>query len=146
MNKNLIGAVLVVLFIALSIFVFKDNGDSTGSAIDGGNIGSEDLMAGGGISLSPLNSEYHVIEITSTGFSPEVVEIDQGDFVLWINRDSRRHWPATNDHPIHDAYTGFDSKAPLKTGEEWDFRFDRVGEWEYHDHLSPSKVGKIIVR
>ena len=133
MNKNLIGVMVVVLLIALSIFVFKGNGDSTGSVIDGD---SSDV---GEISLSPLNVEYHLVEITSMGFSPEVVEIGQGDFVLWINRDSRRHWPVADDASV------FDSKKPLKTDEEWEFQFDKVGEWEYHDSLSPSKIGKVVV-
>ena len=140
MNKNLIGVILVLLFLALSIFIFKSNGDSTGSVIDADSFDDES------ISLSPLNSEYHLVEITSDGFFPDVVEINQGDFVVWVNLDERRHWPATDDHPAHDQYQGFDSKAPLKEGEEWEFRFDRVGEWEYHDHLSPAKVGIVIVR
>ena len=129
-----------MLFIALSIFVFKGNGDSTGSVVNSDTSSEE------GIFLSPLNIEYHVVEITSMGFSPDVVEINQGDFVVWVNLDGKRHWPATDDHPAHDQYPGFDSKAPLKKGEEWEFQFDRVGEWEYHDHLSPLNVGVVIVR
>ncbi|MBU2616412.1 MAG: hypothetical protein KKB79_00310, partial [Nanoarchaeota archaeon] len=73
MNKNLIGVLLVLLFIVLSIFIFKGNGDSTGSVVDGDSSSVER------ISISPLNLEYHLVEITSMGFSPNAVEIEQGD-------------------------------------------------------------------
>ena len=136
MNKNLIWGVVVLAFFVLVIFFFR-GGSSTGAVID------EDSEE---ISLSPLNPSYYVVEISSRGFSPEILEVEQGDIVTWVNLDSKRHWPASDSHPIHDVYPDFDSKKPLMANEEWEFHFDKVGEWEYHDHLNPSKVGKIIVR
>ncbi|MDP3986663.1 MAG: hypothetical protein Q8P81_00360 [Nanoarchaeota archaeon] len=140
MNRGLIGGVFVLALIVLGAFIlFKGGVNQTGSVVD-------TSLENEGISVSPLEPKYHVVEITSSGFSPRVVEIDQGDIVTWVNRDSKRHWPASDDHPIHDAYPEFDSKRPLKADEDWDFQFDKRGEWEYHDHLNPSFTGTIFVR
>ncbi len=105
------------------------------------------------------NSEK-TVEITSSGFSPSTLTINAGDSVVFINKDSKKHWPATDVHPTHEVYPGsdigkcgsseeseiFDACRGLEKGEVFTFTFQEKGEWPYHDHLKPITAGTIIVR
>ncbi len=101
-----------------------------------------------------------VIKITANGFVPKEIEISGGTKVTWVNESSNPSWPASAVHPTHEVYPGssikkcgtpeqdkiFDSCRGLKKGESWNFVFNEVGEWYYHDHLNPSWTGKIVVK
>ncbi len=100
------------------------------------------------------------IKITSNGFEPKEVTVNKGTKVIWINEQPNPSWPASAVHPTHEVYPGssikkcgtpeqdkiFDSCRGLKKGESWNFVFNEVGEWYYHDHLNPSWTGKIVVK
>jgi plastocyanin len=98
-------------------------------------------------------SEGNRVEITSSGFSPEILKIKPGDTVTFVNKDSNPHWPASNVHPTHMEYpepggcigSSFDACGPLNTGETFSFTFSREGTWRYHDHLNSGLTGTIIV-
>jgi plastocyanin len=98
-------------------------------------------------------SAGNVIEITSSGFSPQRITINQGETVTWVNRNNEEHWPASAQHPTHRVYptTGgclgstFDACKGLAQGEEWSFTFDEKGSWNYHDHLNPGLFGTVVV-
>ena len=87
-----------------------------------------------------------VVHVTDRGFEPQSVEIGPGDTVVFENAGSEAHWPASDDHPMHTLYPGFDPRKPLEPGAEWSFTFDEPGKWAYHDHLNPYLRGKVIVR
>jgi plastocyanin len=86
-----------------------------------------------------------VIEVTEDGFEPADVTIKLGDTVTFVNTKDRVIWPASNDHPIHTDYPEFDPRRGFEKGDGWSFTFDRVGEWGYHDHVSPLDQGTITV-
>ncbi len=98
-----------------------------------------------------------IVRITEKGFEPREVEIQRGTTVIWINESSKASWPASDPHPTHRLYPGsgiekcgtgaeiFDACRSLQPGEKWSFVFNEVGEWGYHDHLNPTRRGKIIV-
>lgn len=97
-----------------------------------------------------------VIAYTSAGFSPANMTIKKGQTVHFVNDDkSVDVWPASAVHPTHAVYpqksasdclgSSFDACKGLKPGQSWDFKFDYVGSWGFHDHLHPSKFGKITV-
>lgn len=93
------------------------------------------------------------VKITDEGFFPRELMVKQGDAVIWTNGGSRPHWPASAMHPTHAAYptTGgcigstFDACRGLETGAKFEFKFDQVGTWRYHDHLNSSLTGAIVV-
>lgn len=85
------------------------------------------------------------ISITSVGFVSASVNIKKGTTVKFLNGDSKPHWPASNPHPTHTDYPGFDAGQALQPGESWTFTFDKVGTWKYHNHLNPARGGKITV-
>ena len=100
------------------------------------------------------------IEMSSSGFNPRTIEINQGESVIFLNTGTASHWPASDIHPTHKVYPGsdikkcgssesvriFDSCKGLSSGESYIFTFTERGNWAYHDHLRPSMKGIIIVR
>jgi len=107
----------------------------------------------------PTTPSGNVIEITSSGFSPETITIGVGETVTWINKKSGISRPATDIHPTHFIYPGsdikkcgtveaesiFDACRILAQEETYEFTFNEEGSWRYHDHLNPRTRGTIIV-
>ena len=85
------------------------------------------------------------VHMTSDGFSPRVLTIQQGETVRFLNDGPEDYWPASHPHPIHTDYPGFDAQNVVHPGDSWSFEFDRVGRWGYHNHLSPETKGVVVV-
>jgi len=97
------------------------------------------------------------VSITSTdnGFAPNEVTIKKGQRVRFINNSTQNVWPASGVHPTHTLYpekeatdclgSSFDSCRELKPGEFFDFTFNYVGEWRYHDHVHAYNTGVVTV-
>ena len=148
--------VLIVLAVIIGIFVFNPSGNQKGesSAVPApGNLDVPEMIVSNEEESNEKSGEEiieegpieKIVEITSLGFSPETLTINSGDKVTWTNKGSRSVWPASNNHPTHAIYSGFDSLERLNTGESYSFTFDKIGTWNYHDHLSPSMMGTIVV-
>ena len=115
---------------------------------------------GGNVIQSNPQPSTKTIEITALGFSPSPLTISAGDTVIFLNKDTANHWPASAMHPTHTVYPGsgiekcgtseqssiFDACKGLKQGESFSFTFNQKGSWSYHDHLILGKFGKIIVQ
>lgn len=136
---------IIVLFIAGCGLGNKSNTETTPLLnTDEGNLGNDIIYA---------------IEMNSDEFSPNILTINVGSTVEWINKDTVEHWPASAMHPTHTVYPGsdikkcgtseeksiFDSCRGLKQNEGWSFTFNEKGTWSYHDHLNPKLYGKIVV-
>ncbi len=99
------------------------------------------------------------ITYTDSGFSPSKINIKAGDIVVFKNKSPRSFWPASAIHPAHAVYDGttlsehckngaktpFDACKEVAPGSEWSFKFDKTGAWNYHDHLSASYYGTVVV-
>jgi plastocyanin len=94
------------------------------------------------------------IRMDKEGFTPTDITINKGDVVEFINAmsldcpesDARcSFWPASNLHPTHDEYPEFDPLKPLAPGESWSFKFNKVGKWDFHDHLKSRLRGTVTV-
>jgi len=94
----------------------------------------------------PSTSPKTVTVTISSGavYSALNLTINSGDTIKWVNNDSQTRWPASNPHPIHTDYPGFDSGG-ISPGSSWSFRFDNKGNWGWHDHTRPSITGTISV-
>jgi len=103
--------------------------------------------------------EEKVIIYTDTGYSPNTLTIKNGETVVFKNQSSKTMWPASAMHPSHRVYggTSFEEHCPDTTGVAfdackgflpsgiWSFKFDKVGDWKYHDHLNSGDFGTIVV-
>lgn len=95
--------------------------------------------------LLTQSTKSMTILMKKEGFEPAEVRIKKATTVKFINQDSQERWPASNLHPTHGIYPAFDPKMPIKSGAEWSFVFNNIGTWKYHDHLTPSLRGVIVV-
>ncbi|MBI3420894.1 MAG: hypothetical protein HY006_02420 [Candidatus Sungbacteria bacterium] len=93
---------------------------------------------------SPSPTPY-IIELQEDGFHPPVITIPRGDTVKFMSTKKNYFWPASDLHPTHAIYAEFDPKEPIESDGTWSFRFEKTGEWRYHDHLAPYFTGTIIV-
>lgn len=91
-------------------------------------------------------SDVHHVNETEDGFSPRELTIKVGDSVKFTTTRGKPFWPASDLHPSHTIYPQFDPKQPTESTNSWTFRFDKIGQWNYHDHLAPDLIGAIIVK
>jgi len=88
----------------------------------------------------------NVVKIEDDGFHPQTLTINSGDTVRWENKSSDDAWPASNVHPTHLLYPGFDAKKPVLPGDSYSFTFTKTGTWGYHNHLEPDVQATIVVK
>jgi plastocyanin len=124
----------LVLVVGVAVFVISRD-DSPTAAIQESPVTQ---------TQSP-SAAKHTIEITKEGFSPKNISVTLGDEVIFINTTSSSAWPASDFHPSHDIYPAFDPGQGIQSGDSWSFVFDRVGKWNFHDHLLPARRGVITV-
>jgi plastocyanin len=79
-------------------------------------------------------------------FSPSVVTISKGQTVTFVNVSDDDKWPASDFHPTHLLYPGFDAQRSIPPGQSYSFTFERRGRWTYHNHLDPLVKGTVVVR
>ena len=79
------------------------------------------------------------------GFQPQNIQINKDDKINFLNEDEVDRWPASNIHPTHAIYPGFDPKKPIKRDGFWEFKFENTGVFRFHDHLNPELTGTITV-
>lgn len=90
----------------------------------------------------------NVITYTKLGFEPDQIILPQGSLVEFRNQSDVPVWPASNIHPAHTEYPGFDPLKTIAPGESWSFRFNQAGEWHYHNHIGSNyspDTGSVIV-
>ncbi len=78
-------------------------------------------------------------------FAPQEIKIKKGGTVTWVNKSMRFVWPASNPHPTHTDYPGFDAGRGIGTGESYSFTFTKAGSWKFHDHLNAAQGGVVEV-
>ncbi len=150
-------AAIVLIILGISLFSNKNAGQ-TNETSEGEEPLQDGISQDTGATEIPEPTE-HIVEITNEGFVPKTLEIKKGDKVTWINKLVTKAWPAGNSHPTHTNYPGssiikcgtaeekniFDSCRELQKDESYNFVFNEIGSWGYHNHLQPSKSGKIVV-
>jgi len=158
MKKSIILGIVILIGIIVIFFLSYFKSDI--NEVDNNNLINDDKK--GIYDLGDSDGPpagVHIIEMSSLGFSPALININVGDEVIFLGIDESNRWPASNVHPTHTSYPGsgiqkcemaekntiFDSCGSIAGGKEWSFIFNEIGEWNYHDHMEPSKSGKIIV-
>lgn len=92
------------------------------------------------------NGKVYEVVFNGTAFAPNNLTINAGDTIVFKNSSSKNFWPASGPHPQHTNYPEFDPKKAVAAGANFEFKFTKVGEWPFHDHLTPTAFGKIIVK
>lgn len=173
MQKSIVW-VLGVIIIVAGWFLFTTKGTtqapsensetSAQESIDAdtgaGSTGESSVTAAAGTGTGAgatvaTNVPTTVITYTDAGFVPSSVAIKKGQTVRWENNSGSKVWPASAVHPTHSVYpqksasdclgSTFDACKGLQKGESWDFTFNNVGEWRFHDHLHAYNTGSVTV-
>ena len=129
MSKYII-LILVVVILAGGVFVLRA----------GLFVPNKETISG-----SNEAPEKGIVKMTDDGFVPSEIKIKAGETIRFVNKGKYWHWPASDLHPTHTLYPEFDPRKPVGPGEEWAFTFEKIGEWGFHDHLSPYITGKVVV-
>jgi plastocyanin len=88
-----------------------------------------------------------LIEYTDSGFRPQVVTVKVNTKIKFINSStSRELWVASNDHPTHQILPSLDQKQAVARGGSYEYVFDKIGTWVYHNHLYPNQTGTVVVK
>jgi plastocyanin len=145
MKKNIHFIIILVLIILAALYFFAYKKDDSGSSI---NLNYEEPEPGF-FDASLVKPNDIVIRLTEEGFEPSVLNINQGEVVTFVNETDGYAWPASDPHPTHTNYSsespGFDPELPMKVNQAWAFKFEKIGNWKYHDHLDPSVRGIVNV-
>lgn len=90
------------------------------------------------------------------GFVPQMVTIKVGGTVTFKSTDGSDIWVASGEHANHAQYSGTteESHCPDITGaafdqcapaESFSFIFQKVGDWDFHNHLREEDTGMVTV-
>lgn len=86
------------------------------------------------------------VTYTDTGFSPKPITVKLGSIVTFMNNSSKMMWVASAPHPTHTNYPEFNAKKGSAAGESYSFTFDdKTGSFNYHNHLTPTNFGTVVV-
>jgi len=145
--------IIVVVLVALAAVGWMVLGSNSDPEPVGDPAGTQPTQTGEVEQEAPDDSDEeaalsatHIVTYTNDGFSPANLTINQGDTVKFVNGSNRDFSPASNDHPSHTIYAGFDAREDLGPGESYSFTFERVGTWGYHNHELEGHTGTIVVQ
>ncbi|MBI4281025.1 hypothetical protein HY628_02400 [Candidatus Uhrbacteria bacterium] len=94
---------------------------------------------------SPAASQGSVIVYRDGVFEPRELRVAAGATVTFKNEGTRPVWPASGIHPTHLICPGFNALRSLGAGETYQFTFTEKKICPFHNHLSATENGRIIV-
>ena len=85
------------------------------------------------------------VDITDGGFAPQVVTINAGDTITWVNNSSDEAIPSSDPHPVHTDYPEL-TASPINISSSYTTPLlTKVGTWGYHNHNNPSVTGTVVI-
>jgi plastocyanin len=97
------------------------------------------LMVGVAVhAAGATDSQQTAVKIDNFTFNPATVTIKAGSTVHWTNGDDIPHTVASTDKL-------FKSKV-MDTNEDFEYKFDKPGTYEYFCSLHPKMTAKVIVQ
>ena len=152
MNKSVLIIVIILLIIAGGFFFFSVSDRSQEEEIP---KKVEDIKD----EKTPFVVVGEVITYTNDGYTPSLLTVKVGDTVIFVNESDEEMWTASAIHPTHRVYPGtdiaecnsttssvmFDACVGIPPGESWEFIFNEVGDWKYHNHVKAGHTGEIVV-
>ena len=84
-------------------------------------------------------------KITDKGFEPQFITVSVGTIVTWNNTDSFLHSVASNPFPESSEHPDLKTAKPINTGDNYTYRVNKPGTYNYHDPLYPERGGTVQV-
>lgn len=91
-----------------------------------------------GASAAWAAAQMHEVVIDGMKFSPATLEVQQGDTVVWTNKDLFPH----NATAENGAFRSDD----LQPGQSWTYHADRKGVFPYFCSLHPTMKATLTVK
>lgn len=150
MNNKIVVGLLVLLVGVGAGWYFLQGGkpapETTTPPIIEPTIGSELPATGSaGGSEGDKGIERPAVVYTDTGFAPKTVTVKKGTNITFINNSSKGMWVASAMHPTHQLLPGFDELKSVSAGGTYEYMFEKVGTWKYHNHVAPADIGTVVV-
>ena len=89
-----------------------------------------------------LAAETIDVDIANFSFSPQTITINEGDTVIWTNRDSTAHTSTSGTPSNRD---GIWDSGNLFSGQTFQFTFTSEGSFDYFCAIHPFMRGQVIV-
>jgi|SRR3989344_767524 len=86
---------------------------------------------------TPATNQENTITISDFSFQPQEIMINAGTELIWKQDDSVKHTVVSAG--------AFESNV-LSKGDEFKFKFDKPGTYEYYCSIHPFMKGKVIVK
>jgi len=98
---------------------------------------------------NPYQPSTAMVEYSAGGFEPREIKVKRGTTVDFVNRTDMPLWAASDPHPEHTDYPELDAGVMtgehVKPGKDFQFKFDKIGTWKYHNHSVPEHTATITV-
>ncbi|MEK7615882.1 MAG: hypothetical protein AAB420_01575 [Patescibacteria group bacterium] len=157
MNKNILYGLIAVVVVVLVIVLVSSGGGQEQASPSPIVTATASVTASptSVVSATPAQSATPAsmtITYTANGFAPNPLTVKVGSTVVFKNASTVDMWPASAKHPSHNDYpekgtcfSGVFTGCNIAPGGAFSMKFNVVGTWAYHDHLTTSKFGSIIV-
>ena len=147
-NRNLFLIAVLVVVILGGWFIFKNQKSASmqnPAPAPVTNTESSPLPQANKEGTNGATMTQTEVKITPAGFEPATITIKAGDTVTWKNVDAQMHDVSSAPHPTHTTY------PPLNLGNisptmSKSLAFPTPGTYKYHDHLTPSLRGTVVVQ
>lgn len=98
-------------------------------------------------SVSVKKPTGNIVEYTSQGFRPFILEIKRGESVEFLNSSDKAMVIRSHDNNPENFYPGFSQEGgPLGRGGKFFFTFTLPGAWSYYNLNGNKEEGVIIVK
>ena len=97
------------------------------------------LVAAATFLCAPALARAATIAVTSTGFAPATLTVNQNETVVWTNTD-------TADHQLVSNHKAGVSSPVLHTGQSYSFTFTKDGTFTIRDALNRSFTAVVVVQ
>lgn len=151
MGKYIIIAIVVIVLLGGGFYITKKQSNTQQQSVQSTQTSQQNTQpssmktAPSSASTRGTAEGANAVSYTENGFEPNSITIKTGQTVTWTNKDSDDLWVASNPHPTHTDYPGFDELKGMSTGQTYSFTFTKIGKWGYHNHLNPSQQGTVVV-
>ncbi|MEK9175250.1 MAG: hypothetical protein AAB795_01515 [Patescibacteria group bacterium] len=139
MNNKLITFIVVAILIIVGTFYMFKYAKAPTSNLMEENKQQQKFQSKNATQTQP--NKKITVEMTPSGFFPKELIVKKGSEIIFINKDTIPHWPASGPHPAHTCYSGFDAKSPVDPGASYSNVFDLAKTCGFHDHLNFSSYG-----
>jgi|GEM_PF-3262861 len=94
--------------------------------------------------VEEVDIDNNLVEIRDMLFIPEVIEISEGETVVWVNQGPALHTVTSAVNEIDVTGEMFDSPE-LEPGDDFSHNFEEAGEYMYFCRFHPEMTGHVIV-